>query len=330
MITDMSTKALVIAVVGAASVGAAAMGGFVAMRLNSADRAMASVGAPNPPATEATPTATATTQPATAPQSTANASTPADPPAPKKTPAPIRTTPASQPQHSLPVTPAPARGVASPVDLPAPPPATTAPPPTPDPPVPQTDAAPPEPPKPQFDEITVKSDSVLGLVLETAVSSSTAKVEDRVSAHVARDLMVDGRVVVPVNSKIEGVVAAVERGGKFSTQSRIGIKFTTLYLPDNTKVTIQTDTIFRDGEAPGNEATAKIGAGAVIGAILGGVIGGKKGAAIGAGAGAAGGTAAVAAGKTNDATFAAGSPLTVRLTSPVTVTVRRDSDSGRP
>jgi hypothetical protein len=248
----------------------------------------------------------------------------------KKSPAPAASSPAPQQQQPLAVSPAPPKSVAPAVDIPTPPvvtPATSTPP---DPPA-QTDvASPPDPPKPQFDELTVKTDSVIGLVLDTAVSSDHAKVEDPVRAHVTRDVTVDGRVAIPANSRLEGVVSVVERGGKFSAQSRIGIKFTTLYLPDNTKVGIQTDTIFRVGEAPANEATAKVGAGAVVGAILGGIIGGKKGAVIGAGAGAAGGTAAVAAGKTNDATFAAGSPVTVRLTAPVTVMVQRDANSGRP
>jgi hypothetical protein len=53
------------------------------------------------------------------------------------------------------------------------------------------------------------------------------------------------------------------------------------------------------------------------------VIGGKKGAAIGAGAGAAGGTAIVAKGGRNEAVIPVGALLTVRLTSPVKVTIER-------
>jgi hypothetical protein len=86
-------------------------------------------------------------------------------------------------------------------------------------------------------------------------------------------------------------------------------------------VPIQTETIFRDGESPSNEASSKIGASAVIGTILGAVVGGKKGAAIGAAAGAGGGTAAVMAGGRNEAAIPAGALLTVRLTSPIAIQV---------
>jgi len=207
--------------------------------------------------------------------------------------------------------------------LPATTPAVEPPPP---PPPPPDDAAPvkaQEPPKPRFDELTVAENSVIGIHLDTTISSESAKVEDKVTAHVTRDLMVAGRTAIPAGAKLEGNVTVVQPGGKFKEQARLGIKFTSLVLPDNTRQPIQTEALFRDGESPTGEATAKVGASAVIGTIVGAMIGGKKGAAIGAGAGAAGGTAAVAAGGRNDAVFAAGTPLTVRLTAPLTVLIER-------
>ena len=72
------------------------------------------------------------------------------------------------------------------------------------------------------------------------------------------------------------------------------------------------------------EAASKIGASAVIGAILGAAIGGKKGAAIGGTAGAAGGTAVVASGGTNPATLSPGTAMTVKVTKPFSVRVERN------
>jgi hypothetical protein len=203
--------------------------------------------------------------------------------------------------------------------------AASAPPPPSDPPV-QTTDVPTVDSTPLFDEVTVKTDSVMGVALDNAVSSETAKVEDKVTAHVMRDVVVDGRVAIPANSRLEGIVTAVQAGSKFKGQARIEVRFTALYLRDNTKFPIQTDPIFRQGEPAANEATSKVGATTVIGAILGAVLGGKKGAAIGAAGGAAGGTAAVAAGHANEAAIPSGVTMTVRLTAPVTVTVPRDQD----
>ena len=187
-------------------------------------------------------------------------------------------------------------------------------------------AVPPPPAKPRFEEVTVREDAVIGIRLESAVSSETARVEDRVTARVSRDVTADGRTAIPAGATLEGTVVFVEQGGKFKERARIGIRFTTLVLADNVRLPIQTDTIFRDGEAPAPEATSKIGAAAVVGTILGAVIGGKKGAAIGGAAGAAGGTATVAAGGRNEATMATGAQLTVRLTAPLTVLVERQQN----
>jgi outer membrane lipoprotein SlyB len=94
-------------------------------------------------------------------------------------------------------------------------------------------------------------------------------------------------------------------------------------LADGTRLPINTETIYREGESPARESAAKIGGGAVGGAVLGAIFGGKKGAVIGSTVGAAGGGVAVAASEPNAATLPAGSTVTVRMASPATVTVER-------
>lgn len=179
----------------------------------------------------------------------------------------------------------------------------------------------PEPPQRTFEELVVSSDSVLGLQTENRISSETARVEDRVEARVTRDVKVADKVAIPAGSRALGSVTLVERGGKFKERARLGIQFHTLVLADGTRLPMKTETIYRDGDAPGNSSAAKIGGGAVGGAILGAILGGAKGAAIGATAGAGGGAAVVAAGDRTAATLPAGTPMTVRVVSPVTVTI---------
>src|SRR6185369_1032483 len=103
----------------------------------------------------------------------------------------------------------------------------------------------------------------------------------------------------------------------------IGVRFHTLVLADGTKLPISTETVYRYGDAPGNSSAAKVGGGAVAGAILGAILGGGKGAAIGTAAGAGAGTAVVMAGDASAATFPAGTEVTARIVSPVTVTVEK-------
>jgi hypothetical protein len=322
----MAIKTGGLILIGVGCVAAAGMGGFLALRVNStggatttAASAAMNMNTPAPATAPAQPDASAPpvvppapSQPAAPRGARANDAAPRTAQAPKRTGSPAATPEATALPVPAPVVPSPAAADLRVTELPPPPP-----------PVPDPVAAPLDPPKPRFEELTVKEDSVIGIRLDSAVSSETAKLEDKVTARVSRDVTVAGRTAIPAGARLEGNVTLVEPGGKFKNRARVGIRFTTLVLADNTRVPIQTEAIIRAGESPTGDATSKIGASAVVGAILGAVIGGKKGAAIGTTVGAAGGTAAVAAGDRNSAVLAPGTPLTVQLTAPVTVLIER-------
>jgi uncharacterized membrane protein len=325
----MTPKALVVALVGLGCIGAAGVGAYLAVR--SADRdpvaAMERTTTQVAATTPAPPVAAAPATPAPVPGGAGAADSEPRSPRPAAASTKIAAAPSRRPRSSAPVATAPGRtGTPSTVaSAPAPPPeigttisAET----LPD--VLDTTAGPVTLPAPPSLERTVPADSVIGIRLESGVSSETSRVEDRVLARVTRDVKIDGQTAIPSGARLEGYVNTVDRGGKMRGRARVGVRFTTLVLSDDEHVPVQTETIFRDGEPPSNEATSKIGASAVVGAILGAVIGGRKGAAIGGTAGAAGGTAAVMAGDRNEASIPAGSPLTVRLTAPVTLLVPQD------
>ena len=181
----------------------------------------------------------------------------------------------------------------------------------------------PEPPQKNYEELVVSADSVIGLQSETTVSSERARVEDRVEARVTRDVRVGNRVAIPAGSRAIGVVSQVERGGKFKEHARLAIRFQTVVLADGTRLPVSTDAVIREGAAPSNDSTKKIGGGAVAGTILGAILGGAKGAAVGGMAGAGAGAGVVAAGDRSAATLRAGEPITIRLLSPVTITSER-------
>ena len=216
------------------------------------------------------------------------------------------TAPAAQPEPQLPPVQAPAQPAP---DLPRPP--VQAPPP------------PEEPRVPQFEEVILPASSVIGLQLETHLSSERARVEDRVNARVTRDVLAAGRVAIPAGSRVLGAVTVVDKGGKVKGAARLGIRFHTLILSDGSEVPLQTEAIYREGESPSANSAKKIGVAAVGGAILGGILGGGKGAVIGGTTGAAGGTASVMAGDRNAVTVAPGTIVTAKLSSPATITVER-------
>ena len=181
----------------------------------------------------------------------------------------------------------------------------------------------PEPRPRLFEELVVSADSVVGLQIETAVTTETASVEDEVEARVTRDVLVGDQVAIPAGTRMLGSVVLVEPGGKVKAQAQLGIRFHTFVLADSAQLRVATETVYREGESPAGESTAKIGGAAVAGAVLGAIFGGTRGAVLGGSAGAAGGTAAVMAGDANPATFPVGSTLTVRLSRAATVIVEQ-------
>jgi hypothetical protein len=190
--------------------------------------------------------------------------------------------------------------------------------------VPSYAEEPAPPPAPEFLDLEVPADSVLGLQVERTISSENARVEDRVTARVTRDVRVGSRVAIPAGAIVTGSVTEVDRGGKMKGKARLAVRFHTVTLADGTQFDIRTDPVVREGQSAGRETAAKVGGAAIGGAILGAILGGGRGAAVGAGVGAAGGTAASMANDRNPASLPAGTTVTVRVQQPVTVTVQKE------
>ena len=348
----MTSNRLAFAALGFACVAAAAGGGYLATRQNAlkeASVAAATLPAENQAALAASPSTSSVSQPVQETEAVVGDTSKSSEPiaAPSAPASPAKSSAAARPSAQAPREARPAdstarntplptlqqswpSGAASTSQEPAPAPSGAS----------QRDAAAPvvhqeepsatEPakapevekaPEKTFEELVVAADSVIGLQLETTLTSERAKVEDRVEARVIRDVRVDGQIAIPSGAHAIGSVMEVDRGGKFKKAARLGIRFHTLVLADGTQLPIATATFYRDGEEPGNSSAQKIGGAAVGGAILGAILGGGKGAVIGAAAGAGGGAAATAAGNRSVATFPTGTQVTVKILSPVTVTV---------
>lgn len=341
----MFSKSLAVGLVALACVTAAAGGAYMAARHNepAAGVAVAPASpAPAQPAPAVQDTEAVIAPPAGVPAPLEKAETPAAP-APKVADAPARPKPSSVPgtvsrRVDPPVAPAVNRPASPSPQAPASisRPAATLPAPEPAPPARtdlpapvdpvRTDTPRPEPPPPaapELVELEIPAASVIGLQIETPVTTETARLEDRVEARVMRDVAVDGRTAIPAGTRAIGAVTVVERGGKVKERARLGVRFHTLVLADGTQLPIRTDAIIREGESPAGDSARKIGGAAVGGAILGALIGGKKGAIVGGATGAAGGTAVVYSGDRNAATLSAGAVVTVRLSAPVAVEVEK-------
>jgi hypothetical protein len=183
-------------------------------------------------------------------------------------------------------------------------------------------AEPPAPPAPEYRDVTIPAGTRLSVVLDTTVASDKSQVEDRVVAYLDQPVVVDELAVLPRNARVTGTVTEATRSGKVKGRARIAIRFTGVDSPTGDAHDIRTAAIAREAQSTKKDDAKKVGIGAVGGAIIGGIAGGGKGAAIGTAVGGGVGTGAVVMTRGDEVELAAGTPLTVQLTAPLTVTVR--------
>ncbi len=178
--------------------------------------------------------------------------------------------------------------------------------------------APPPPPAAKFREYTVPVGTPLAVRLTAALTSRTARVEDRVEATLIEPVSIGGAEVLPAGSRLTGTVTAVDDSGKVKGRAHITVHFTRVTAVDRDVRDDLDATYAETAAATKSEDATKIGIGAGAGAVIGGLLGGKGGAAKGAAIGGGAGTAVVLGTKGKDVDHAAGARLTVRL--------RRDLD----
>lgn len=151
--------------------------------------------------------------------------------------------------------------------------------------------------------------------LDEALSSRTARREDRFDATVYRPLRAEGRIAVPAGARLRGIVKDVEPAQRASRGGRLALDFDTLYL-DRRRLDLRSRVVSLDQDSGGSDTVGKAGIGAVLGGVLGGILGGKKGAVVGI---IVGGTGAVAASKGDEVDLPAGTIVTIELTYPLVI-----------
>jgi hypothetical protein len=169
-------------------------------------------------------------------------------------------------------------------------------------------------------EVTIPAGTSLPIVLDTPVGSDTSHVEEPVSAHVARAVMIHGQSVLLEGSRINGIVTNATRSARVKGRAHIGIQFDTL-VPEGTdqRYKIQTVAVARTAPATKKKDALEIGAPAAGGALIGALLGGKKGALIGTAVGGGAGTVVVLSTRGKEIRLTRGARLTLKLKEPVTV-----------
>jgi hypothetical protein len=178
--------------------------------------------------------------------------------------------------------------------------------------------APPPVPSSRTAPVTVllKKDTVIGIRIDQPISTDASHVDDKISAKVSRDVVVDGTTAIPAGTRVEGVITRVERPTAANPRGKLGIQFTTIVRADNTRVTIATDTIYREASDASSTSGASYDANAFSALVSGG-----RSFVPPSGSGR---SAATSQSRPHDAQLPAGAPLTLHLTSSLSITVDRD------
>ena len=175
---------------------------------------------------------------------------------------------------------------------------------------------------PEFVEVTIPAGTTLSATLATGVASDTSKVEDPVRATLRSSVSAEGHQALPAGTALVGHVTSAERSAKVKGRASIAFRFNTIDLPgEGGRRPITTETISRLAPATKKKDATKIGVGAGAGAAIGAIVGGGSGAAKGAAIGGAAGTGAVLATRGEEVRLASGTPVSVKLTAPLTVRV---------
>jgi hypothetical protein len=181
------------------------------------------------------------------------------------------------------------------------------------------------PPKgePTFEEVEVPTDTLIGVRLQAALSSESAKVEDRVEARVTKDVAVRGVNAIPAGSLVVGSVTAVDKGGPMSGRARLDVKFHTIRILHAPEVPIVVDAIPQEGPSPAKGTKGRVVGGAAGGAALGWLKGGISGAIAGSAIGGGAGVGARMVEGRQPAEIPAGAETQLQLRAPAFVTVQR-------
>jgi hypothetical protein len=177
--------------------------------------------------------------------------------------------------------------------------------------------------KPEYREVTLPSGTALTVQLTTTVASDTSHVEDPVRGTLRNAVRIDGLEALPVGTAVLGHVTGVEPAGKVKGVASIAFRINTIDLPgDGGRDDLSTATYSRASRTTRRKDATKIGVGAGAGAVIGGILGGGSGAAKGAAIGGGAGTAVVLSTKGDEVRIPAGTPVTIKLTAPLTVRVK--------
>ena len=113
---------------------------------------------------------------------------------------------------------------------------------------------------------TVPAGKTLDVLLQTLLSSATAKLDQRFEGMVVQDLVMDGQVVVPSGSAVRGFVGSFKTSGQAEHQGQLTLAFDDVRIGEQVVRLRATVAVVLDPKNQGPGDPARTMAAPVIGA----------------------------------------------------------------
>ncbi len=183
----------------------------------------------------------------------------------------------------------------------------------------KTPAPDPKPAAP-LRQVILRAGAMIAVRLDESLSSERNAGGDTFSASLTAPIVANGLVIAERGARVTGRVVNSQRSGLYNGTSFLQLGLGTFTTSDGQRVPVATETWARRGEASRGEYLARIGGGAILGAVIGAAAGGERGAAIGVGAGSLAGVGVAIVTSGRPVTVPSETVIRFRLASPVTIT----------
>ncbi len=123
------------------------------------------------------------------------------------------------------------------------------------------------------EQLTLDKGTHIKLVFDTAMSSKTTKVGDKVKLHVDEPVSVNGKTVIKEGTKVTGTISAVNKRAKFGVNAKIQMRLNPVMTVSGKPVPVGFKTRgANDKSSTVGAGAASVGGAAVLGPI--GLVGG--------------------------------------------------------
>jgi hypothetical protein len=164
--------------------------------------------------------------------------------------------------------------------------------------------------------LIVPAGTTITINLGSALGSKLSQSGQTFTGTVAKDVIVENKVVITRGAEVTGTVTDAKALGKFKGGAELQLRLDSIKV-GRSEMPVQADVASFSAKGKGKRSAIMTGGGAALGGLIGGLAGGGKGAAIGLAAGAGAGAGGAVLTGNKDIVLPAESAVSFQLSQPL-------------